>query len=73
MSRRKTERVLGVDVGLEEALKDLRARKRRCPRGCLDLRLVVEDGLVAYHRITVEKLTEEDLERVMKQPAGRTL
>lgn len=53
------------DLGLEQALGDAKARAKKLPYGRVILVITKLDGVVASHRVEIDRLTEEDIASVM--------
>ena len=59
------------DLGLEQAVGELRARANGLPHGRVILTLCKLEGRVAYHRVDTDHLTEDELRRLMEErPRG---
>jgi len=56
------------DPGLEETIGDIRARAGRRRHGRILAVLDMLDGRVAWHRVEDTAMTEEDYERLMREP-----
>jgi hypothetical protein len=59
------------DLALEQAIGDARSRAKKLPNGMVTLVLCKLEGVVAYHRVKVDRLTEEEWERLMQEMPSR--
>lgn len=57
-----------VDVQLEEAFEETRRRVRRVPTGRVFLELHRLLGVTVEHRVDEDRITEQELERLMREP-----
>ena len=61
-----------VDVVFDELVSDLRKRKRVVGHGRIFAAIAVdEDGHVTDYRLATDRLTDEDVDRILREPPRR--